>query len=236
LDTNVRRMAAEVPQLWPWDNHGVANSWSDAKDFSADALHTKKNVPLLVARVTQSFVEYAPVSRHTDVESECVHRYLPQGPLLDLFVVDMRSYRGSNSSNLKTTETPASAFMGWPQIAWLLEGLKKSKSVWKVTAADMPIGLQIGDGKDAEGQARWAGGANGDDGDDGDDGAPLGREIEMFRLLREIKRAVINNVVWLIADVPYTAAHYFDPAKPMSLTFLRLGVCTRPLGYRPFWP
>jgi alkaline phosphatase D len=49
--------------------------------------------------------------------------------LLDLFVVDMRSYRGSNSSNLKTTETPASAFMGWPQIAWLLEGLKKSKSV-----------------------------------------------------------------------------------------------------------
>jgi alkaline phosphatase D len=94
----------------------------------------------------------------------------------------------------------------------------------------MPIGLQIGDGKDAEGQARWAGGAN------GDDGAPLGREIEMFRLLREIKRAVINNVVWLIADVPYTAAHYFDPAKPMSLTFLRLGVCTRPLGYRQFWP
>jgi len=162
---------------------------------------------LLVARATKSFLEYAPLRRTADVESERVYRHLPQGPLLDLFVVDMRSYRGPNSHNLQTSETEESAFMGRPQIAWLLDGLKRSKSVWKVIAADMPISLQVADAQDADGRNKWEAVAN------GDDGAPLGRELEMARLLREIKRAGIKNVVWLTADVHYTAAHYFDPAK-----------------------
>ncbi|NMM19947.1 MAG: alkaline phosphatase [Rhodoferax sp.] len=207
MDANVRRMAADVPQIWQWDDHEVCNNWSDSKDLSADKRYTEKNVPLLVARATKSFLEYAPLRRTADVESERVYRHLPQGPLLDLFVVDMRSYRGPNSHNLQTSETEESAFMGRPQIAWLLDGLKRSKSVWKVIAADMPISLQVADGQDGEGLKKWEAVAN------GDDGAPLGRELEMARLLREIKRAGIKNVVWLTADVHYTAAHYFDPAK-----------------------
>lgn len=207
MDANVRRMAADVPQIWQWDDHEVANNWSDSKDLSADKRYAEKNIPLLVARATKSFLEYAPLRRTADVESERVYRYLPQGPLLDMFVVDMRSYRGANSDNLQSAETSESAFMGRPQIAWLLDGLKRSKSTWKVIAADMPIGLQVGDGKNPDGSARWEASAN------GEDGAPKGREIEIARLLREIKRAGIQNVVWLTADVHYTAAHYFDPNK-----------------------
>ena len=64
----------------------------------------------------------------------------------------------------------------------------------------MPIGL-LG--------ARWRGSAfenlaNGD-------GPPLGRELEMANLLRFIRDNDIANVVWLTADVHYTAAHYYDP-------------------------
>ena len=217
MDANVRRMAADVPQIWQWDDHEVSNNWSDAKDVSADKRYTEKNVPLLVARATKAFHEYAPLRRTADVESERVYRHLPQGPLLDLFVVDMRSYRGPNSHNLQTSETEESAFMGRPQIAWLLDGLKSSRSVWKVIAADMPISLHVADGQDAEGRNKWEAIAN------GDDGAPLGREIEMARLLSEIKRAGIKNVVWLTADVHYTAAHYFDPAK------------ARFSDFSPFW-
>lgn len=207
MDANIRRMGADVPQIWQWDDHEVANNYSDSKDFSGDKRYTEKNVPLLVARATKSFFEYAPMRRTADIESERVYRHLPQGPLLDMFVIDMRSYRGPNSANLQSTENAESAFMGRPQIAWLLDGLKRSKATWKVIAADMPIGLQVDDGKDAEGRAKWEAIAN------GDDGAPLGREVEMARLLREIKRAGIQNVVWLTADVHYTAAHYFDPVK-----------------------
>ena len=207
MDANVRRMAAEVPQIWQWDDHEVVNNWSDSKDLGADKRYTEKNVALLVARATQAFHEFAPMRRTADVESERVYRHLPQGPLLDLFVVDMRSYRGPNTHNLQTSETDESVFMGRPQIAWLLDGLKRSKAVWKVIAADMPISLQVDDGKEADGRSRWEASAN------GDDGAPSGRELEIAGLLREIKRAGIRNVVWLTADVHYTAAHYFDPAK-----------------------
>ena len=207
MDANIRRMSADVPQIWQWDDHEVANNWSDSKIFSGDKRYTEKNVPLLVARATKSFLEYAPMRRTADIESERIYRHLPQGPLLDMFVVDMRSYRGPNSANMQTAENEESAFMGRPQIAWLLDGLKRSKATWKVIAADMPIGLQVADGKDVAGRDKWEAVAN------GDDGVPLGREIEMARLLREIKRAGIRNVVWLTADVHYTAAHYFDPAK-----------------------
>lgn len=213
MDANVRRMAAEVPQIWQWDDHEVTNNWSDAKDLGADKRYGEKNTPLLIARGTKAFMEYAPLRRTADIESERVYRYLPQGPLLDLFVVDMRSYRGRNSANLQTIENDDSAFMGRPQIAWLLDGLMRSKSTWKVIAADMPLSLHVRDGKDAQGSDKWEGSAN------GDDGAPLGRELEIARLLSEIKRAGIKNVVWLTADVHYTAAHYFDPAQAKFADF-----------------
>ena len=213
MDANVRRMAADVPQIWQWDDHEVTNNWSDSKDLSQDNRYIEKNVPLMTARATKAYLEYAPLRRTSDIENERIYRHLPQGPLLDLFVVDMRSYRGPNTHNMQTEESGESAFMGKVQIDWLLQGLKRSKSVWKVIAADMPIGLHVADGKDAEGRARWEGGAN------GDDGAPKGREIEVARLLREIKRAGIKNVVWLTADVHYTAAHFYDPAKAQVSDF-----------------
>ena len=213
MDANVRRMAAEVPQIWQWDDHEVTNNWSDSKDLSADKRYTAKNVPLLVARATKSFLEYAPMRRTADEENERVYRHLPQGPLLDMFVIDMRSYRGPNTHNMQTSESAETAFLGRPQIGWLLDGLKRSKSVWKVIAADMPIGLQVPDGKDAEGRDRWEAVAN------GNDDLPMGRELEIAHLLREIKRAGIKNVVWLTADVHYTAAHYFDPAKAKFTDF-----------------
>jgi alkaline phosphatase D len=213
MDANVRRMAAEIPQIWQWDDHEVCNNWSDSKSLQADARYTEKNIPLLVARASQAFLEYAPLRLHDVEESERVYRHLPQGPLLDVFVLDMRSYRGPNSSNLQTEENKESAFLGRPQVDWLLQGLKQSKAVWKVIAADMPIGLQVPDGKDEQGRDRWEAIAN------GDQGAPRGRELEIARLLREIKRAGIKNVVWLTADVHYTAAHFFDPSKAQFSDF-----------------
>jgi alkaline phosphatase D len=91
LDDNVRRFNAEVPQIWQWDDHEVTNNWSDAKDLSADARYTEKNVPLLIARGTKAFLEYAPMRPFDVRESQRVYRRYSYGPLLELFVVDMRS-------------------------------------------------------------------------------------------------------------------------------------------------
>jgi alkaline phosphatase D len=70
----------------------------------------------------------------------------------------------------------------------------------------MPLGLMVGDGKDALDRERFEAVANGG-------GPPLGRELELAELLRFIKTQRIANLVWLTADVHYTAAHFYDPTK-----------------------
>ncbi len=79
-------------------------------------------------------------------------------------------------------------------------------------AADMPIGLVVRDG-----DTKFEAIAN------ADNGPAKGREFEIADLLRYIKTAGIDNTVWLTADVHYTAAHYYDPAKAQFQDF------------NPFW-
>ncbi|MEW6025606.1 MAG: alkaline phosphatase D family protein [Pseudomonadota bacterium] len=216
LDENVRRFNAEVPQIWQWDDHEIVNNWSDAKSLLTDARYTEKNVPLLTARGTRAFLEYAPMRHAGTEESERVYRRIPYGPLLDVFVLDMRSYRGPNTYNRQTEPGADTAFLGPEQVEWLKRSLRESKAVWKVIAADMPLGLNVGDGTDAEGRPRWENSANGD-------GPVLGREFEIADILRSIKRQHVRNVVWFTADVHYCAAHYYDPNQAQFQDF------------EPFW-
>ncbi|MET0340404.1 MAG: alkaline phosphatase D family protein, partial [Polyangiales bacterium] len=216
LDENVRRFNAEVPQIWQWDDHEVTNNWSSSKDLSANAAYTEKNVSLLVARGAQAFHEYAPLRPADEPERTRLYRHIPYGPLLDVFVIDMRSYRGPNGTNVEPEPGPSTAFLGRPQLAWLQEGLAASRATWKVIAADMPVGLLVGDGKDADGRDRFEAIANGN-------GPALGRELEIAELLRFIKQRGIADVVWLTADVHYCAAHHYDPSR------------ARFSDFTPFW-
>src|SRR6266702_4497179 len=54
-------------------------------------------------------------------------------------------------------------------------------------------------------------------------GPPDRREHEIADLLASIKRAGVRNIVWLTADMHYTAAHYYDPNKAQFQEF------------EPFW-
>jgi len=217
LDENLRRFNAEVPQIWQWDDHEVVNNWSDSKDLSQDSRYTVKDVPLLTARAGKAFHEYAPLRPHDAEESERIYRKISYGKLLDVFVIDMRSYRGPNTGNLQTKESAETAFLGETQLAWLQDELKHSNATWKVISADMPIGLNISDDFDHNPPQRWEAVAN------GNNGPAAGRELEIARLLKFIKHEHVNNIVWLTADVHYAAAHYYDPAKAQTKDF------------KPFW-
>jgi alkaline phosphatase D len=216
LDANVRRFNQEVTQIWQWDDHEVMNNWSSSKDVSADARYTEKSVSLMTARGARAFLENAPMRWHALDEEERVYRHIPYGPLLDVFVIDMRSYRGPNGPNRETEINDQSQYLGAVQLDWLKRSLKASKATWKVIASDMPIGLQVTDGKDKQGRMTFEAVANGD-------GPALGRELEIAQLLSFIKHQRVHNVVWLTADVHYTAAHYYDPNKAQFQDF------------EPFW-
>lgn len=210
-DANIQRFSAEVPQIWQWDDHEVTNNWSDSKVL--DARYTEQRIQTLTVRATRAFLEHSPMRWYNQVEEERIYRHIPYGRDLDVFVLDMRSYRGPNSYNLQDQPSAETAFLGKPQLEWLKQKLKQSRTTWKVIAADMPLGVQIPDGTDPQGRAKWEGPAN------GNDGPASGRELEIAELLRFIKREDIRNIVWVTADIHYCAAHYYDPNKAVFQDF-----------------
>jgi alkaline phosphatase D len=193
LDANLKRFLAEVPQLNQWDDHEVLNNWYPGEVLD-DARYTERRVDVLAARARQAFFEWTPLSAGP------VYRKHAYGPLLDVFKLDMRTYKDPNDGD--TYADPKRGLLGPQQRAWLIRGLLESKAAWKVIANDLPIGLVVPDGPTAqEGVAQ------------GDPGAPLGRELEFAEVLRTAHRHGVTGIVFLTADVHYTAAHHYDPSR-----------------------
>ncbi|CBV42268.1 alkaline phosphatase D family protein [Halomonas elongata] len=206
LDANVQRLNAEVPMLAQWDDHETVNNWYPGEVLD-DPRYTETNVSLLSARARRAFLEYMPLRQKPEAPQR-IHRRFPYGPGLEVFMLDMRSFRGPNDAN---RQEDGAALLGRQQVDWLIDSLKRSTATWKVIASDMPVGLMVADGDNAEAVAN------------GDPGRPLGREQEIARLLEAIRDNDIRNVVWLTADVHYTAAHHYAPERAAFKNF------------RPFW-
>jgi alkaline phosphatase D len=208
IDKNLRAFNADVPMFAQWDDHEVTNNWWPAEPLTRAEHKRKKyvdqNVLGMVTRASRAFHEYMPL-RTAISEPGRVYRKIGYGPLLDVFMIDMRSYRGPNGEGMEEKYGPDAYFLGPQQVAWLKRELMASQATWKVIAADMPIGLVVV----YDGDRKWGVEAIAQ----GDPGAPRGRELEIADILSFIKHAGIRNTLWLTADVHYTAAHYYDPSK-----------------------
>jgi alkaline phosphatase D len=211
LDANLRRFGAEVPQLGIWDDHEVLNNWYPG-ELLQDERYQERRVSVLAERARQAFLEHVPL-RFSAQDPLRVYRSYVYGPSLELFLLDLRSYRGPNGPNRQEKLGPGAAILGREQLDWLKRGLVESRATWKVIASDMPIGLQVAEWPS---ETDFEGIANGD-------GPPLGRELEIADLLRALRDADVRNTIWLTADVHYCAAHHYHPDRARFREFL------------PFW-
>jgi len=201
LDLNVRRFNAEVPILAQWDDHETLNNWYPGEILD-DPRYRVRDVNVLATRAKRAFHEYLPL-RVAQREEGRIYRKVAYGPSLEVFFLDMRTYRGPNTANDQTVRSEVTELLGERQLGWLKRQLRASTTTWKVIASDMPLGLVVPDGPMAfeavaQGQPR-----------------PLGRELEIADLLSAIKRHQVRNVVWMTADVHYAAAHHYDPARAL---------------------
>lgn len=201
LDHNVRAMNAEVPIVSQWDDHETLNNWYPGEILTDDR-YSEKRVDVLAARARQAFDEYLPIV-HTEGRNR-IYRKVSYGPLLDVFCLDMRTYRGANPAPGVAGPLP---MLGAEQADWLVREVAQSKATWKVIASDMPIGLLVPDGTEIEAVAN------------GLPGAPGGREHEIAWVLSQFKRRRVRNTVWLTADVHYCAAHHYDPSRAAYTDF-----------------
>jgi alkaline phosphatase D len=207
LDDHMRRFNAGVSQVVMWDDHEVRDNWYFERDLTRDERYTVKSVPLLAARARQAFLEYNPLPMSAD-DRERIYRTVPYSSAVEIFAIDMRSYRGPNSENRQSAAGASAAILGTSQLEWLKTRLTSTRATWKIIASDMPIGLVVRDGP-----SYFEAVAN------GDNGAPLGREHEIADLLKFIRDRKVSNVVWITGDVHYCAAHHYDPARARFTEF-----------------
>ncbi|WP_205324246.1 alkaline phosphatase [Glycomyces sp. YM15] len=203
IDENLRAFLAQVPMVNQWDDHEVVNNWYPGEILDLPQ-YTEKNVDVLAARARRAFAEYTPGGFGATDDDGRIYRRIAYGPLLDVFVLDMRTFKSANPD----ADTESGEILGAAQLEWLKGALRRSKATWKVIAADLPIGLIVGDGTGAqEGVSNGTG------------GAPGGREAEIADLLSYAKRQGVKNMVWLTADVHYTAAHHYSPDRAVFQDF-----------------
>ncbi|MBJ7331905.1 MAG: alkaline phosphatase D family protein, partial [Solirubrobacteraceae bacterium] len=199
LDEPLRRFNARVAQVNQWDDHEVHNNWWPGEILS-DVRYTERRADVLAARGRQAFLEYLPVSDLSPDRAGRIYRKISHGPLVDVFVLDMRTYRDPNGAN--DYLDPERGLLGQAQRDWLKRELQRSRATWKVIANDLPVGLGVeGPPGFFEAVAQ------------GEDGVPLGREGEIGDLLRTARRAGVQNIVFLTADVHNAYALHNDPSR-----------------------
>jgi alkaline phosphatase D len=138
LDDHDKAFTAEVAQVNQWDDHEVLNNWYPG-EILTDARYTEKRVDVLAQRAHQAFHDWVPVPGSTGT----VYRKLSYGPLLDVFVLDMRTFKDPNDGDVYAD--PNRGMLGHEQRQWLINGLRHSRATWKIIANDLPLGLVVPD-------------------------------------------------------------------------------------------
>lgn len=203
MDSNVRAFYADTPVVAQWDDHETVNNWWPGEVLTDDR-YSEKRVNVLAERARQAFWEYQPIANQRRHQPGRIHRKVSRGRHLDVFCLDMRTYKGENTPNKEQATTP---ILGREQRDWLIREVSRSRATWKVISADLPIGIVVPDGTGQEGPAN------------GDPGLPLGRERELAEVLRAFKRNRVTGVVFITADVHYTAAHHYSPERAAFTDF-----------------
>ncbi len=180
-DSALQRFLAATPIYAIWDDHEVRNNFSGPTD------------PLMpVGR--QALLEYWPISRPQE-DPFRLYRKFRWGADVEIFILDTRQYRSSNSYK----DGPNKTMLGNAQRAWLVDGLTHSTATWKFIATSVPLSDQKGGTLLVPGNDSWARGGDG-----------TGFLTELRGIVETILAGHISNVVWLAGDVHYAQVNDYD--------------------------
>lgn len=104
-DAGFRAFNARVPMLYQWDDHETVNNWYPGEILDLPQ-YTEKRVDVLAQRSRQAVFEYTPIRT---ARSGRMYRRISYGPLLDVFMLDMRTYKTPNDANTSPPKRTASS-------------------------------------------------------------------------------------------------------------------------------
>jgi alkaline phosphatase D len=174
-----------------WDDHEVRN------DFAGP---TEPLMPL----GRRAFLDYWPIA--TDVADPTrLYRKFRWGKLLEVFVLDTRQYRSTNTD----ADGPGKTMLGAVQRRWLVDAVTASTAVWKVVVSSVAFSVPTGrpEQRDAWSSATaWGLAADN----------ATGFSTERDTILRALRDRGVRNLVILAADVHHAELIRNHPAPEFS--------------------
>jgi alkaline phosphatase D len=173
-DPAVQRLLRGTSVAAIWDDHDVRSN------FASDE-------PLLpVGR--RAFLDYWPIDAPAE-EPTRLYRSLRWGRLVEIFILDTRSYRSRNRSR----DGPAKTMLGAAQRRWLVEAVAGSTATWKIVVSSVSLSIPKG-WPFADSWARRS-----------VLGHTTGFSRERDLILRELRARGVSGLVVLAADAHFGA-------------------------------
>lgn len=177
-DPHLQRLHATHPFIVTWDDHESSeNSWtggSPTHDPTQDGNWSDRKIAS-----TRAYFEWMPVREGH------LFRRLRFGTLVDLTMLDLRSYRTQQPAS--GTVDPNGTILGAQQRDWLLRGLRESRARWKLIGNSVmvsPFKIPPFPGFPTSNPDQW-------------DGYPADREA----VLRTLQEDGERNAVFLTGDI-----------------------------------
>jgi len=174
-----------------WDDHEVRNDFAGSTDS-------------LMPTGRQAFLDYWPILPSAQ-EPTRLYRSVRWGRLLEIFILDTRQYRSSNSA----LDGPGKTMLGPAQRQWLIDSVAASTALWKVVVSSVSLSVSTGKTyRDSWSNATvW--------------GIPeensTGFAVERDAILRAWAARGVKNLLFLVADVHHAELIRHQPMPQFSL-------------------
>lgn len=137
-DPDLSELHRALPWICTWDDHESAdNSWSGgAENHSAN----EGSWAARKAASERAYYEWMPVRPTADAGGRHLYRRLRFGRLLELSMLDLRTYRDEQASaTSRRVDDPARSITGAAQMQWLTDGLVSSSTRWRIVGNPVMI-------------------------------------------------------------------------------------------------
>ncbi|MET3987642.1 alkaline phosphatase D family protein [Streptomyces sp. PvR034] len=135
-DADLQNLHAVHPMIAIWDDHEFANdAWSGGAENHTPG--AEGDWAARAAAAKQAYFEWMPVRPST---AGTVYRQLRFGNLVDLLLLDLRSFRSQQATiGSGKVDDPERTITGRAQLDWLKSGLTSSQAAWKLVGTSVMI-------------------------------------------------------------------------------------------------
>lgn len=215
-DPDLMKLHAMAPFIVTWDDHESAdNSYrggAENHDPRTQGPWAKRK-----ADADQAYYEWMPVRPVVTANNRHLYRRLRYGNLLELSMLDLRTYRDKEASPFsKRSDSDATTITGRAQMEWITGGIATSTTQWQLVGNSVmitPVLIPPLDPDTTKALTDLIGVP--------ENGVPLGGDSwdgynrDRDRLLEAADKAGKRNVVFLTGDIHMSWANDI-PAKPAA--------------------